>query len=112
MCTVIIPTPRFSLVLLLQSVIGGSEEVTQEKKALEAFKGDPFMEMKYTMMKKLEQTSDVSVRQASTFLNCSCLPGIALLESVFIAHANACSLRMLFSQAMQEVKKMNAAAGK
>lgn len=35
--------------------------MNQEKRALEAFKGDPFMETKYTMVKKLEQTSDVSV---------------------------------------------------
>jgi hypothetical protein len=40
-------------------VIGGSEEMTQEKKALEAFKGDEFMELKYRMMKKIELASTV-----------------------------------------------------
>ena len=40
-------------------MIGGSEEMSQEKKALEAFKGDDFMELKYRMMKKIELASTV-----------------------------------------------------
>ena len=34
--------------------------MSNEKKALEAFKGDEFMALKYKMMKSLEVTSEVN----------------------------------------------------
>ena len=42
-----------------QDVVGGSQEEIDEKKTIEAFKGDAFMEIKYHLMKKLEATSEV-----------------------------------------------------
>ena len=52
------------LLLYEQAVIGGSEDSNQEKKALDAFKGDDFMELKFRMMKKLEATSEVKRRDS------------------------------------------------
>lgn len=40
-------------------MIGGSDDGNKEKSALEAFKGDEFMELKYRIMKKLEATTKV-----------------------------------------------------
>ncbi len=43
----------------LQAVVGGSEEESKEKAVMESLKGDEFMELKYVMMKKLEEATVV-----------------------------------------------------
>jgi len=61
----------------IQEVIGGSEEMSQEKKALEAFKGDEFMELKYRMMKKIEIAS-AGVKEFNEMDAASCAPDVKI----------------------------------
>ena len=44
-----------------QAIIGGSDSENAEKAALDAVKGDEFLEIKYLMLKKLDETDKVSV---------------------------------------------------